>query len=273
MKIEVVTTFGPDDWNKHASRMVSSFLKNWPEEVNLNLYYDAPANFPKSPRLRTFPHNHPDLYAFKTNHRSRKWRGWAEAGYNYRYDVVKFCHKPFAIWDFMCNTAYGSAADWVMWLDADTFTHTKVTQEALQRMIPDGDFHYLGRTWKYSECGWMMFHPVRARPLITGVVDLYRSGRFRNEREWHDSWLFDVVRARLEKEGTLKAVSLSKHLTREKGGGHPLINTFLGDYFDHLKGPRKATGQPRPGDLQRYSDNPYWSAQKHVRRKLAQRDE
>ena len=39
---------------------------------------------------------------------------------------------------------------------------------------------------------------------------------------------------------------------------HPLVNCFLGDYFDHLKGGRKSEGKSRDTDRLLFSEHPYW---------------
>ena len=42
------------------------------------------------------------------------------------------------------------------------------------------------------------------------------------------------------------------------GEGHPLINTELGAYLDHLKGDRKDLRTSRPLDLKVHRLEPYW---------------
>jgi hypothetical protein len=70
--------------------------------------------------------------------------------------------------------------------------------------------------------------------------------------EWHDSFVFDVVRQSMP----LKETNWSKGII--KGEGHPLINSELGAYLDHLKGNRKQTGQSRRADLVTQRKELYW---------------
>ena len=42
------------------------------------------------------------------------------------------------------------------------------------------------------------------------------------------------------------------------GGGHPLINTVLGKYIDHMKGDRKNTGKSLQKDLMVNRTESYW---------------
>jgi hypothetical protein len=42
------------------------------------------------------------------------------------------------------------------------------------------------------------------------------------------------------------------------GGGHPLINTELGKYMDHMKGDRKNDGRSNPTDIMVNRTETYW---------------
>jgi hypothetical protein len=138
-------------------------------------------------------------------------------------------------------------------MDADTVTHSMIPLRVVQNdMCPrDVDFLYLGRPHKYSECGFMVFKTGGgAELLLDRVIKYYTDDTFVHEAEWHDSWLFDRARIDLEASAMIHTRSLTSHLTRAKGGGHPFVNSFLGQYMDHLKGDaRKATGRPRKGDM------------------------
>ena len=43
------------------------------------------------------------------------------------------------------------------------------------------------------------------------------------------------------------------------GGGHPLINSVLGNYFDHMKGARKTKGKSQKKDLISTRAESYWN--------------
>ena len=43
------------------------------------------------------------------------------------------------------------------------------------------------------------------------------------------------------------------------GGGHPLINTELGRWIDHMKGDRKNTGKSLPKDIMVKRTESYWT--------------
>jgi hypothetical protein len=42
------------------------------------------------------------------------------------------------------------------------------------------------------------------------------------------------------------------------GGGHPLINTELGKYMDHMKGDRKSEGKSKKSDIMVNRTESYW---------------
>ena len=45
------------------------------------------------------------------------------------------------------------------------------------------------------------------------------------------------------------------------GGGHPLINSVLGKWLDHMKGVRKGEGRSRASDLMVARTESYWAGQ------------
>jgi hypothetical protein len=83
------------------------------------------------------------------------------------------------------------------------------------------------------------------------MYDDAENGIFKQD-EWHDSFIFDVVR----KHVVLNELDLSSHLI--KGEGHPLINSEWGAYLDHLKGARKSIGKSKSTDLLTPRTEAYW---------------
>jgi hypothetical protein len=83
------------------------------------------------------------------------------------------------------------------------------------------------------------------------MYDDAENGIFQQD-EWHDSFIFDVVRRRT----VLKELDWSSHLIT--GEGHPLINSAWGAYLDHLKGSRKKTGRSPTTDLKVKRTEAYW---------------
>jgi len=86
------------------------------------------------------------------------------------------------------------------------------------------------------------------------VYDDAENGIF-TMQEWHDSFVFDVVR----KSMPLAEHDWSGHLIQ--GEGHPLINSEWGAYLDHLKGSRKSQGRSKDQDLIVPRTEAYWKQQ------------
>lgn len=91
--------------------------------------------------------------------------------------------------------------------------------------------------------------------------DLYVTGGLFDLREYHDSFVFDVLRKDFTQRG-IRFSNISPELPG-KGPGHPFIASELGLYMDHLKGSkRKALGHSLPDDFDRNqgmnASVPYW---------------
>jgi hypothetical protein len=148
-------------------------------------------------------------------------------------------------------------ADILVWMDADTICHSPITMNDLYRMIPsDSELCYLGRKGKYSECGLysMNLRSPNVQAFLKEFQRFYdqaEHGIFQLD-EWHDSFIFDVVR----RHTVLKELDWSSHLIT--GEGHPLINSAWGAYLDHLKGSRKKTGRSLATDLKVKRTEAYW---------------
>lgn len=275
MKIAVVTTFNDKGLKEYGQRMINTFCENWPEEVTLHIYPEL-----CNPAIRN--HNHvtlkrleevPELMAFK-----EKWKNVPkangdvstdpvrsrrkDAGKGFKWNAIRFAHKVYAI--FHC--AKETDADVLIWMDADTVCHSPITMEDLHRLIPaDKDLCFLGRKGKYSECGLYSMN-LRSPAIKTflekfqWMYDAAELGIFTLE-EWHDSFVFDVVRRNVKLNELDWAESLYDLRPRpgmSSGEGHPLINSEWGAWLDHLKGGRKSAGMSKRDDLKVPRSEPYW---------------
>lgn len=246
MRYAAVTTYAPKHWRSHAQRMVESFGRFW-DGVPLLAFDDD-----------TLAAAAPPLVQFKQAHRQARYRGQMAAGYDMRFDAVRFAHKVYAIGTAAAAAWSGQIeADVLVWLDADTVTHAPVDATWLDGLIGEADVACLLRSAKYTECGFVMYRlNERGRELIRRLVALYDTGALFRLAEWHDSFAFDHVRIAMQEADGLTVASLSGAAS---GRGHPFVSGPLGERMDHLKGPRKRTGRSRPGDLMAPRPEPYWS--------------
>jgi len=79
--------------------------------------------------------------------------------------------------------------------------------------------------------------------------------------EWHDSFVFGhIIKNLIPVNNNVLDYSAEMYLKEAKsgGGGHPLINTVLGKWIDHMKGARKNTGKSKSSDIMVNRKESYW---------------
>jgi len=267
-KYAVVTTFHAKGYEQYAQKFIQSFIKNWPEEIQLYLYTEDCVVAESAPNIivRDLHQSSTDLVNFKT-----KWKNDPKANGDisgvprlaarkdshkpFKWDAIRFAHKVYSI--FHC--AKNCDADILIWMDADMICHSPIEFDTVCKLMPtDKDLCYLGREGKFSECG--LYSMNLKSPMIKTFLqefqkmyDQAETGIFYLE-EWHDSFVFDAVRIKMP---FLTHINWSAGLI--KGEGHPLINSVWGAYLDHLKGERKGEGKSRSKDLIVKRNEAYWT--------------
>jgi len=265
-KFSVVTTFHANGYKKYGQRMIQTFLQSWPSEVTLYVYAENCNVTETAPNLvvRDLEQSSIDLAAFK-----QKWKNEPKANGDisgvphlasrkdshkpFKWDAIRFAHKVYSI----THCAKNCDADVLLWMDADTVCHSPLNMFTINRLCPiEKDLCFLGRERKFSECGLYSINlrSQASQSFLERFQWMYDSaevGIFQQE-EWHDSFIFDVVR----KQVPLNELNWSAGLI--KGEGHPLINSEWGAYLDHLKGGRKDTGRSLLKDLIVKRTEAYW---------------
>ena len=170
--------------------------------------------------------------------------------------MFEICGLQFSL----CLVSNYTSGGWLIWLDADTITHSPIQLEDLDRLCPtDAMICYLGRGEKYhSECGWVAYnldHP-NTRPFIQDLRSMYDTDRIFDLPEWHDSYVWDTVRRSYQDQNQF--YNLTTTMPRPGRAGHPFINSDLGRFMDHLKGSRKQDGRSRDRDLVVSRPEMYW---------------
>jgi hypothetical protein len=176
----------------------------------------------------------------------------------FRWDAVRFSYKVYTV--AMCADLIDSG--WMIWLDADSHTHTAVPMSWLPTVCPtDHMMCHLGRGEKYhSECGFVGYnldHPA-TRNFIADFVGLYDTDGIFGLEEWHDSYVWDVVRKQYQIQHENKFFNLNPTYDDKGLAGHPFINSALGMYMDHVKGKRKQQGSSFAREVIMHQDHPYW---------------
>lgn len=276
MKYAVVTTFHEAGLINYGQRMIDTFCNTWPKEIKLYLY---PENcnpvIPDSSRIVVKKLEEvQELVNFKN-----RWRGVPKANgdvsadpvrskrrdsrKSFKWDAVRFAHKVYAIFDCARTTD----ADILLWMDADTICHSPISLERIRQLVPEQyDICFLGRHGKFSECGLYSMNLTKKNTRkfleeFQRVYDDAENGIFQMD-EWHDSFVFDVVRSRIHKlhqfNWSANLIDLRPRRGSSPGEGHPLINSEWGAYLDHLKGERKHLGTSKREDLKVERNEQYW---------------
>jgi len=244
-RFSVITTFNKKAYDLHAKKMVSSFDGHWDPNISLNIYLEdlhTPENdFTKRINFFSFNNEVSDWYKFKEQF-SFKELNKPDSGTNsfYKYSAIKFAHKVYAIKKQLekCSSKY------LIWLDSDVVTIKNIEINFLNSLINDQNYlSYLGRDHInfHSECGFLIFntqHDLHNQFWIN-MSQMYEQGLLFNEKEWHDSYIFDVVRLRMGTEG-LKNFNISKiGLKNTKDTLNVFDNSILGEFMIHFKGNKK----------------------------------
>ncbi len=249
---QIVTTMHSSGYDLYGRKMINSFLKFWPEQYSLVVYtegFELDQLHASNNRLiaRDLPTCSPDLVLFKQRHQhNRAANGFVEPTRrdpDFAFDAVRFSHKVFALYHAIHNRS--NDIDAIVWIDADTVTHSAIPNNFLADQFPlkpNVGIYYLGRTQQHSECGWMIFNCLNPhmKAFWKMFSNQYKLDQLFKLKEWHDSFVFDHVRTHMEINAGMKNHNITPGYTK----GHPFIDSFLGEYMDHLKGPkRKAAGR------------------------------
>lgn len=253
----VVTSFNAAGYERYGERMIDRFNHFWPENVMLVVVSED--DIPIKTGGRVHLENYGDI-APEGEHFKRKFGQFSEARgkkfeqldddsvlieYNYVYDAIRFSHKSFSI--FGVSRKWNS--DRLIWLDGDTVTTHPIDDRFLIETDPgDGHASYLGRNHMYSECGFISYnrrHPVH-EPFMNQMIEEYLNGEIFLLPQWHDCWMFDIMREHFAETAGAKYRNLSADVA---DSDHPFVNCILGEYMDHLKGEeRKERGRSFEGD-------------------------
>ena len=281
-RFAAVTTCHAAGYQEYGQVMVETYLKHWPVGVPLMLYHEGfdPPSAPGRVQAFDLPAASPALVAFKARHiddprvngKQRPWSRLRMGSFSiplpmrvrkarYRWDAVRFSHKSYAIFD----AARRTDADTLIWIDADTRFFADVDLAELATLSPPDSAVSCLRRPHHSECGFVAYNlrQPETRRLLAEFEAMYTQDLFLAEREFHDSYLFDVVRERAQARGA-RVHDIAQGIGWQ--APHVLINSDLGRFMDHMKGDRKAEGSSRAGDLLVERDEAYWQEQRARRR-------
>lgn len=252
--IRVVTTMNRAGWKQTGARMIEAFRVQWPVDVDLIVYAE---DFDISEQSGVIVRRLPQwLTEFKAKYNDNNMaNGRTPNRYDFRFDAVKFSHKVAAFTDAGLAQDEGI----LIWLDADTFTHSQVTVEWINDLFPEPSYvAWLDRLNHYPETGFVMVRcSHRAhRMAMQAFAELYTSGQMFRLNDQTDCTAFQHTIEGLQRAGEIEApVSLSG----DRAWSHPFVNGPLGACMDHMKGQnRKRQGHSDRWDLRKPRTERYW---------------
>ena len=239
-----VTTFNLEK-HKYGIEMINSFFANWPDEIKLTAYIENASPIDNALVknkivIKEFHENIPEYRLFK-----KKFKDKEKYTDDFRFNVFRFAHKVYAISKALKDVK----TKYLIWLDSDIKTHKKIPISFLHSLVDDTRYlSYLGREnisikhLNYSECGFLIFnteHFIHSQ-FWRDMMQMYDGGKLFQEKEWHDSYIFDVVRKNLEITSNIKNINISDMgLVDIKSEDHVFVASVLGKFMDHKKGNRK----------------------------------
>ena len=256
----VVMTFPSSKFDVYGYCM-TSFDKNWPENIKGTAICEEPENLPytPSPRLRVLDFDETVgtvVSDFENRNKDKPIFDLGTTG-NIALQAAKFARKVFAQLHVLRNPP----SRFVWYTDADLETHQPISEDLLDGLTDGG--HYMSftpRWWKknmsledalatkqlgkgYTETGlicWDTEHPAHQE-----WCDLYESCYTQDKifefDAWHDCVAFDYATITLILEKKIRILDLADGVR----SSHPLVSGPLGKYFDHLKGQRKFVGESK----------------------------
>lgn len=278
-EITVVTTFHQEGLELYGQRFLDSFAKHVDKQIKMIVYAEDcdPVNpDPKQITVLDQKQSLPKLNDFK-----QRWKDVPKANgkcpfpdrrprdyhKEFKWNAVRFANKVYAVFD-----ACKRSTDWCVWMDADMYVHTEWKYEDFKNLLPDTSWiTYVGRgksaaTW--PECGFygLNLGDVVCKEFLAEFERMYNDaehGIFELP-EWHDSFVFGHILNNM-KYGAPNVLDYTAktilQTAKTGGGGHPLINTDLGKWIDHLKGDRKKLKKSKHSDISVNRTEQYWRQQ------------
>lgn len=260
MQKTVITSWTEEGYQRYGKRFLETFHKNGPDDAKLIVYYEGT-------NLRD---------GWKTINEVPNLDAWMRVIAPFQlmsgsifdqYDIKLDARTNRVI--FMQNHALRTTKGKVFWVDGDTVWHSKMPNGFLDEVLPDDKLCcFLGRgDWYDSETGFIGFNyqhkdcehflKVEENTLFSGIIF--------KQHNWWDMVTFDWSRiCMVARDPELNGdfIDLAKDLPR--GTMHPLINSCLGAYLDHLKGNRKGKTSLKE-DLVAERTEQYWQEIIHGR--------
>jgi len=258
VKYVAVTSFSQDGYEKYGRNMIASFMENPIPDCQLWVYSDSLLlhDTPETDLVHFFmlDEEMPSQVDFELRHNSPVCHGKFGKYYDYRFDAVRFSHKPATLAaaankiDFL---EMDQKPEVLIWFDGDTLFKKPIPHDFLGDRFPIwAHVGHFPRNGNHTEAGVLMFRlggNVTVRGLLRIFWQVYVEDQVYRLPAWTDCHVLDALIAGGMKEGNIRAVNLGDDLSF--GTSHPIVNSVWREYVDHLKGDRKDSGASYPTDV------------------------
>ena len=240
MSYTIVTSFSKEGYDKYAQEMLKTFKKYWDKDIQLEAWYhdfELPKSAPKAKNI-TYKNLNDDKDMLSYRERMSKYSSTAtnKTPYDWKRDCIKWCHKVYALTSSARN--HYDDTNWLIWLDADTVTHSPITLNFLNKVCSgDKDIVHLGRNdIDYSETSFIGINlkSMMGKEFLEDFRGCYDAGETIAYREWHDGFIFDRLLI-VHKAHGLIADNLTPNVKGIDAFGQSLLN----DVMYHNKGMKK----------------------------------
>lgn len=226
MRVLVITSFNKKLYDEYAHRFVSTY--NWP--FDLKIYTESKFEINKENFEVIELEQDSKNFVERNKHRTVK---------DFFVDGVRFSFKVYSVMQASLKKEY----DILIWVDADSVFYKPLTLDFIKTNLYKEDcmMTHLGRGEHYSECGFLLWNLNHkdTQDYFKEMKNMYNNDLIYNEREYHDSYIWDIVRKKFEKEKGTMNIDIG-----DKKIGHVQARSILGTLYDHTKGPkRKAAGK------------------------------
>ena len=224
----VYTTFSSADYNIYGKRFIQTFLKYWPESIKLYIYYEGKPEIINN-----------RVVWLDFNKECQEQIDFVKRGMSIKQDsfyrgAARFSYKAFTI----INHLEKNLDRFNIWLDADCVTTNTISESWLNTLKSGVScVSVLMRDTRAIESGFILTdnEHLEYNTLLYNYANIYRSDEIYKLPEWHDGYILTYVIKRFK----IPYFDLSPN--NEYREIHPFSTGVLGEYLDHLKGPRKTT--------------------------------
>ena len=192
MKINVVTSFNENLYNKFGTLFFKSIYENWEPTIKVKAYYH------KFPADKYSLEKHIDYSNLEEHRKYKRFvkenadHNGTENGnipYNDKLDAIKWSHKMFALTDHAFTLAEkDKEPGWLVWIDVDSYATKRLTQKDLEKILTDNvDIVHTGNH------SFIAFN-LNKKPPLDLLWDLrrtYMNGEVIQYREWTDSFILE----------------------------------------------------------------------------------